>query len=166
MANFTGNLSGWNAEEVPPQDSLDPLPAGWYQVIITDSEMKPTKRGDGEYLQLELTITEGEHSGRKLWDRLNLNKPNHTAVDIAQRAQSSIWHAVGNLTPNDSAELHDIPIEAKVSVKPGSDGFDPRNEVKGYRAIGEAATTPATTAPRTAAKPAGSAPPWRQKTTA
>lgn len=169
MANFAGNLTGFNAEDVPPQDNFDPIPAGWYPVVITDSEMKPTKAGTGEYLQLELTVLEGDHSGRKLWDRLNLDNPNQTAVDIAQRTLSAICHAVGNLTPNDSAELHDIPLMAKVSVKPAADGFDPRNEVKGYKAYGEEAarpTAPPSTQARANRAPTPAAgrgtPPWKK----
>lgn len=169
MANFAGNLTGFNAKDVPPQDSFDPIPAGWYPVVITDSEMKPTKKGDGQYLQLELTVLEGDYQGRKLWDRLNLENPNQTAVDIAQRALSSICHAVGNLTPNDSAELHDIPLMAKVSVKPAADGFDPRNEVKGYKEYGEPAPQRQAPAPaqsragRVAAPaPGRGTPPWKK----
>lgn len=168
---IAGNLSGFNAEDVPPQDSFDPLPAGWYPVIISDSEFKPTKNGNGQYLQLELTVIEGEYEGRKTWDRLNLDNPNQTAVDIAQRALSAICRAVGVMAPNDSTELHDRPFEVKLSVKPAKDSYEPSNEVKGYRAIGgeegkpsappstSRATRPA--APRTATAGAKT-PPWKK----
>jgi hypothetical protein len=64
------SLSGFNASSVQPATAYEALPAGTYTAIITESEMKSTKRGDGEYLQLTLQIIDGEHSGRKLWDRL------------------------------------------------------------------------------------------------
>lgn len=177
MANFAGNLAGFDASQVDPQDSFDPIPAGWYPVVITDSEMKPTKKGDGEYLELTLEVIEGEYQGRKVWDRLNLVNPNQTAVEIAQRALSAICHAIGVMTPNDSAELHDRPLEVKVSVKPARDSYEPTNEVKGYRAMGSApaaatqsappstraARAPRASAPQAAAAPrANGTPPWRK----
>lgn len=167
-----GNLQGFDATQVEPQDSFEPLPAGWYPVIISDSEMKPTKAGNGQYLQLELTVIEGEHEGRKTWDRLNLDNPNQTAVEIAQRALSAICRAVGVMAPNDSSELHDRPFEVKLSVKPAKDTYEASNEVKGYRALGgeEAAPAAAPAARQPAARagktaPAASAaktPPWKR----
>ncbi len=47
------NLNGFNANEVEPAAPFEPLPAGKYLAAITASEMKPTKKGDGSYLQLE-----------------------------------------------------------------------------------------------------------------
>ena len=46
--------------------------------------MRPTKAGNGSYLQLEIEILEGQYKGRRLWDRLTLNHPNAVAVQIAQ----------------------------------------------------------------------------------
>ena len=54
------NLQGFDANTVEPADDLEPIPAGKYVAVITDSEMKPTKSGIGSYLQLTFTIIEGE----------------------------------------------------------------------------------------------------------
>ena len=59
----------FNANEVEPSTGYDPIPAGKYQAVITESEMKPTKTGNGQYLQLEFEIIEGEYKNRKVWDR-------------------------------------------------------------------------------------------------
>lgn len=128
------NLQGFNAQEVEPQSSFDPIPAGEYAAMITDSEMKPTKNGAGEYLQLVFDICDGEHEGRKVFARLNLNNPNQTAVEIAQRELSAICHAVGVLTPNDSSDLHDKPMTIKVKIRQ-SPGYDPQNEISSYRSL-------------------------------
>ena len=60
----------FNANEVEPSTGYDPIPAGKYQAVITESEMKPTKTGNGQYLQLEFEIIEGEYKNRKVWARL------------------------------------------------------------------------------------------------
>jgi len=159
------NLSGFNAADHDPLDSFEPVPAGWYTVIITDSEMRPTNAGTGEYLQLTMQIVEGEHQGRHIWDRLNLINPNQTAVEIAQRALASICRAVGVMTPTNSSELHDRPFEVKVSVRPAKDGYDASNDVRGYREIGTADTVPpaAPAAAPAAAEPSKAAtPPWKR----
>lgn len=142
-----GNLQGFNAAEVEPTGSTEPLPAGWYTAMIVDSQFKSTKAGTGEYLELTFEVVEGEHQNRKVWARLNLNNPNQTAVDIAQRELSAICRAVGIMTPQDSADLHDKPLSIKVAIRPAGNGYDASNEVKGYaEADGAAEVKPAAVA--------------------
>ena len=150
---MSGNLSGFNAAEVEPQGSFEPIPAGWYTAMITDSEFKPTKNGNGEYLQLRLDVIEGEHEGRVLFDRLNLNNPNQTAVEIAQRQLSAICRAVGVMTPQDSNDLHDRPLKVKVSIRPAGNGYEASNEVKAYEAVDGGQPAPAQSGGGAAKKP-------------
>ena len=117
------NLNGFNATEVEPTSSFDPLPAGKYMAAITESEMKPTKSGSGSYLQLTFTILEGEFRGRVLWARLNLNNPNATAVKIARSELSAICHATGGMHVSDSEELHLIPMTIQVKIRPPKNGY-------------------------------------------
>ena len=44
-----GNLN-FNATQIEPQKALEPLPTDWYNIIITESEMKPTSTQDGHRL--------------------------------------------------------------------------------------------------------------------
>jgi hypothetical protein len=100
---MSGNLSGFDANQVEPNTAFTPLPAGEYDAIIVESEMKPTKDGTGKYLQLKLQILNGKFQNRTLFDRLNLVNKNDTAVQIAKGTLSAICRAVNVLTPNDSA---------------------------------------------------------------
>lgn len=125
-------LQGFNANQVEPAQSREPVPAGWYKAVIMESEEKPTKAQTGSYLQMTLEVIEGEHAGRKVFERLNLNNPNATAVEIAQRTLSSICRAVGVMTPRTSQDLHDKPLMVKVKVKPAKDGYDANNEISEY----------------------------------
>ncbi|MCP4300831.1 MAG: DUF669 domain-containing protein [Gammaproteobacteria bacterium] len=126
------NLNGFDANQVEPADDLEPIPTGKYIAVITDSEMKPTKSGTGNYLQLTFQIVEGEYANRLLWVRLNLDNPNATAVQIARRELSSICRSVGVLVPTDSADLHNLPCMIHVRVKRRSDTGELQNEIKGY----------------------------------
>lgn len=126
------NLNGFDASTVEPSDELEPIPAGKYIAVVTDSEMKPTKSGSGEYLQLTFQIVEGEYANRLLWVRLNLNNPNATAVEIARRELSAICRSVGVLVPTDSVDLHNLPCCIHVRVKRRADTGELQNEIKGY----------------------------------
>lgn len=161
----------FNATNIAPSQVYTPLPAGDYPVIITESEVKPTKDGQGQYLQLKLQIQGGEFSGRTLFDRLNLWNNNQQAQEIAQRALSAICHAVGILQVGDSQELHNRPLIATVKVKPASGAYEANNEIKGYKAAQLTATAPAFMPPQAQAAPAANAPagfgaagmPWMNK---
>lgn len=135
----------FNANEWEPTKSFDPIPADWYTVIITDSKLKPTNAGDGEYLELTLQVVEGPHQNRLLWDRLNLVNPNEKAVQIAKGTLSAICRSVGKMGIQQSEELHNLPLRAKVIVENRADTGEPANKVKGYKSIqGEpAASEPA-----------------------
>lgn len=126
------DLSGFDANQVEPASRFDPLPAGSYVAVVTESEMKPTKSGQGEYLQLTFQIVEGEHRGRILWDRLNLVNPTKAAVKIAQATLSAICRAVAVPRPNESADLHNLPLVIQVRCKKRSDTGEIGNEIAGY----------------------------------
>ena len=150
------DLNGFNAHEVEPSASLEAITAGKYLAGITDSEMKATKNGGGSYLQLTLTILEGQYKGRVLWARLNLVNPNQTAVKIAQSELSAVCRAVGVMTPRDSCELHNIPLLITVKVKKREDTGDLANEVKGFEPKSAAAGKPQQ------AQQSSTTPPWRR----
>ena len=146
------NLAGYNfnAEEVEPSSSFDPIPARWYTAIISNSEMKATRDGYGEYLSLTLQIIEGQYENRLVFARLNLKNANDKAVDIARKDLAAICRAVGVMSPQASEELHDIPLMIKVKVRPASGDYEASNDIGGYKAVEGANLTPA---PKAASKP-------------
>jgi hypothetical protein len=145
----------FDANQVQPESDFAPIPAGDYLTMITDSEMKPTKTGTGQYLALTLQVIDGPANGRLLWDRLTLVHDNLKAVEIAQRKLSAICHAIGVLQVTDSAQLHNRPL--KVRVKYVEDPqYGPKNEVSSYKPA-SAPSGPAA-APAPAASPA---PAWK-----
>ena len=152
------SLNGFNAHEVDPNVGFDPIPAGKYTCVITSTEMKPTKAGDGEYLQVELEVIDGPYRGRKLWDRLTLKHPNEMTVKIARGTLSGICRAVGVMAPKDSVELHNLPLVASVGLKKRDDTGDLTNVVKGYAKRDAAPAAQSQSAPSTN----GSVPPWKR----
>jgi hypothetical protein len=127
------DLSGFNARDIEPAKNVsDVIPTGKYDVVISKTERKPTKSGNGEYLQLEFTIIQGPHADRKVWSRLNLDNPNPIAVSIAKAELSAICRAVGVLTPSDSSELQDIPLNIDIRIEKRVDTGGETNVVKGF----------------------------------
>ena len=137
----------FDASGVEPAAPMELLPPGRYVAQIVQSEMQPTKAGDGQLLWLELEVLDGPHRGRKIWDRLNLANRNQQTVEIAQRQLSAICHAVGQIQVSDSEQLHFRPVLVTLAVEPDSrDDYMPveqrrkQNKVKGYSAAGGAAS--------------------------
>ncbi|UYV11913.1 MAG: DUF669 domain-containing protein [Phycisphaera sp.] len=151
------DLNGFDATQVEPAGNFAPLPAGQYLCAAVDSQMKPTKKGDGKYLQVELEVLEGEHKGRKLWDRFVLEHPNERTVAIAKSSLASLCTAVGVTRPRDSAELHNVPVLVRVACTKRNDTGEITNTVKGYAKRGGSHTAPANTASST-----GGGVPWRK----
>ena len=154
------DLNGFNALEIEPAATYEPLPADWYKAVITATEEKPTKAQTGSYLELNMEIIEGNYQGRRVFERLNLNNPKPVAVEIAQRSLSSICRAVGVNNPQNSEELMDKPLMIKLAVKPADGQYGPSNEVKGYEAVSGGIAAVAAPVAATASA-GGSTPPWK-----
>lgn len=149
------NLHGFNANNVDPALDFEPIPAGKYLAIISDSGMKPTKNGSGSFLELTFQVIDGPYKNRLLWSRLNLENPNKQAVEIARAQLSAICRAVGVMQPKDSLELHNLPLQITVKCKRREDTDEIVNEIRAY-AKKEAATSQ----PQ---QETSSTPPWARK---
>lgn len=125
-------LLDFDATQVEDDVSFDVIPAGKYVMVITDSQMKLTKAGDGEYLELTAEIIEGEHKGRRVWHRINRKNKNPKAVAIGDRTLKSICVATGVMRPHDSSDLHMRPFVANVVVNPAQGPYSATNEIKAF----------------------------------
>lgn len=92
------------------------MPAGEYTATITKTEAKENRNGQGSHLNVEFTISEGPHKGRKVWQNLNCWHPNQQASQIAWAELSAIAHAVQVLNFQDTTALHNIPLIIQVVI--------------------------------------------------
>jgi len=154
MAIIDFDVSSYEA----PKRNRDPLPRGEYLAIVTENRMKATNSGTGEFLELDIQIVEGEFSGRRIWERLNIHNASEVAENIARAALKSISLACGIEALSDTDMLNDTPFTIVLDI----DRKDPtRNRVMGYRPAG-AASAPASRPTATKAAPAA-AKPWERK---
>jgi len=153
------------------QADFSAIPTGEYPAVIVDSDLKPTKANNGQYLELVHEITAGEFKGRKVWANLNLDNPSVKAVEIANRQMASIREATGVLNPTDSQQLHYKPMTIRVEFIPagttqGNGYVTTRdgNEIKAWKkGDGAAASGTGNGAPTQQNKAAvDETPPWKR----
>lgn len=146
------DLNGFDANAHKGQ-SLDPLPAGTYDVQIVDSAIKDAKSGNGRYLEFTFEVVRGEYKGRRLWDRLNIWNTNQDAAEIAKGALSSICLAVGVDRLNNTEQLYRKPLRATVKIDMYQG--NPKNEIKGYSPVQQGGAPPIETATEPSPAPPG-----------
>jgi hypothetical protein len=150
----------------PSKGGFEPLPAGSYIAMITDSEIKATKAGTGTILSLTHTVVDGPHANKKIFARLNVGNPNATAQKIGQEQFAAVRAATGVLQPRDTGELHGKPMKIKVKIRK-DETYGDSNEITSWEpATGVSAPTAAPSAPwggqQAPAPAAGATPPWQK----
>lgn len=122
----------WNVGEYEKQSGgFEPLPAGEYVVKIVKHEWKAIDndaRKNGERLNFQLEILEGEYKGRKLFPSLNVKslKPKApdkklSAAEFARGVFRVIVDSCGLASCKNVAELYGIPFVAVVTLKAKTD---------------------------------------------
>lgn len=86
----------FNAAEAPKKlEGGNLLPTGQYLFAIEGGEVKATNDGNGEYIQLDLLVVDGEHSGSSLKPKFNIVNSNELAVKIGLSELGELCDAVG-----------------------------------------------------------------------
>jgi hypothetical protein len=158
----------FNVNELPQGNgNFEPLPAGWYTATISQSELKATKAGNGQYIKLRYDITGPSHQGRVVFGNLNIKNANPKAEEIGRADLGEIMRAIGLAKVTDTDQLIGGQIGIKLSVKDDAQ-YGASNEVKGFRSLSGSAAPAAAVIPAKAsapapASPAKAAPPWAKK---
>ena len=128
-----------NAEEL--ESSYDPVPAGQYNVIITESAYEDNKSKTGKILKLTYQIMEGPFKDKKIFENLNLIHSNKQAEEISRKAFNSIGVALGFNKVEDSVQLHNKMLTLDVIVK-NSEEYGLQNSIKKHLAYDGKVLTP------------------------
>lgn len=144
----------FSVNDVPVSTSnYDPIPAGWYNAVINGAEVKSTKAGNGKYLNMRYDITGETHAGRVVFGMITVQNPNTTAETIGQQQLGELCRAIGKVVLNDTDELLGATLSIKVAIS-AREGYEPRNEVKGFKALkGGMPSMPSTPAPSSTKAP-------------
>ena len=169
-------LEAFDVNELPQgtTGNFEPLPAGWYTVTITQSELKPNKAGTGQYIKLRYDVTGPTHQGRVVFGNLNIKNPNQKAEEIGRQQLGDIMRAIGLAKVTDTDQLIGGNLSIKLDVKT-DEKYGDSNEVKAFKSVsGSAAPVGVSTfaahvavggkdASVMQSAPAKAAPPWAKK---
>lgn len=150
----------FSVNSLPEGSGYGTIPAGWYSVSLTKAEVKPTRAGTGEYINLMYTITGPTHQGRTVWGMINIRNPNQKAEEIGLQQLGELLRATGIAQLSDTDQLIRKELSIKVIIKEDDQGE--RNEVKGFKALqgGAIPSIKPTAAPATATAPPFKNRPW------
>lgn len=128
----------FNAKDSEKMGDFEPIPAQWVIGEAVKSEYKATAAKTGHYLTYQIkVIAPEEYKGRMVFNLMNLDNPNQTAVEIAQKEFASMCDACGIDEVEDSTELHGIPFGMRLAVQPGDANWPPKNVIKSYKSAEE-----------------------------
>lgn len=144
------------------QNDFAPLPEGWYQASINSAEIRDTKDKTGQYIAIRYDILGPTHQGRVVFGNVNIKNKSTQAEEIGRQALGSIMRAIGLARVDDTDQLISGILQIKLAIRT-QEGYEPTNEVRGYKAI-EGGSLPQAQefAPTTPASDKA-APPWAKK---
>ena len=153
----------FDINELPVSDNnYDPIPKGWYNVRITEAQIKATKKGDGQYISIRYDIIGPAHQGRVVYGSINIKNDSQKAEEIGRQQLGNLMRAIGLTRVTDTDQLINGELQVKLAIK-RDEQYEDKNEIKAYKAnVGGA--LPQASAP--AAAPQSSptaAPPWAKK---
>jgi hypothetical protein len=120
------------SDVTPAGEGFDPLPAGWYNVRVENAEEVTASTGTPG-IKMELAVTDGPYTGRKIWDRMWISEAG--AGFIVQKLQAMNYPIPQGEFDLDAIEL--IGRRCAVKVEPRtytkSDGTQgTADDVKAY----------------------------------
>ncbi len=140
------DLSSIQIPDEAPATNYDPLPNGWYGAEIIESDWVISAT-DNRYLSLTFQINDdggaGQYIGRRVWGNLNLEHSTESVKEIAKQQYGNLVRSLKLAGVADSDEMHGIPVDIKLSIEEGRDGYGPKNKIQAFRTSSGAATPPA-----------------------
>lgn len=132
------------AQGAGQQTGNDLIPNGQLVWVIFQFRGLKASVAGGQYLDVEMTIDEGQPYGRKkIWDKIGdpMFAGNSDAYrQMGQIALARILEAGRNAGPNNPAgyqlanyeQLNGLRVPIKIGIEKGTDGYDDKNKVADY----------------------------------
>jgi hypothetical protein len=124
------------------KDDRQLLPEGEVLAHIFESDLKATKENTGQIATFGWEIISGPLQGRKLWTRENVQNQNASAQEIGQRNLKRICEAAGIGPISNTEALHFKPMLIKIGREKEQAGYEPRNDIKGYKSAAPGGAAP------------------------
>lgn len=113
--------------EQPTTDTYSPVPAGDYEIMITEVKEMQSKEGKA-YVTLVSEIVKGEYKGRKIFDNLYITSENPKAVNIAKKKLNDIAKALDLVVIKEEGDIKHKMINVSLYIDK-----DQKNQVREYK---------------------------------
>ena len=104
---------------IVPTEGYTPLPKGFYKVLISESSVDITDKGDGKKLTLTFKSIHGSSTDKIVKKVLTIAHPNQQTVDITKEELARICKAINFVASSkafQSEMLHNIPLVIDVKI--------------------------------------------------
>ena len=154
----------YSLDDLPVSQCFEPLPEGWYTATITNAEIKTTKAGNGQYINVKYTIIGPTHQGRMVFGMVNIKNPNPKAEEIGRQQLGEIMRAIGLSKVSDTDQLIGGSLSIKLKITPANGDYEASNNVSSFKALaGGIPAMPKPSAMPTQSPSTDRAPPWAAK---
>lgn len=124
-----------------PED-FTPIPEGQYTLRVAKAEIKSTKDGTGQYINVEFDVIAPSYQGRKIFNMFNISNRNVDAERIGKQQLKSLILAGGVQEPFvDTDQLVGSTVIATVTIRQAEGGYEAQNAVKGFKKVGGVGVT-------------------------
>jgi hypothetical protein len=160
MANLA--TLGINLNDVTPQEErgeYTAIPAGVYNALVLEVDLRTTKAGTGQYLSCKFQILDTPYDRRYVWSNLNVNNPSVKATQIGRAMLKELGQSAGIENIQDTDELIDKQVQLVLAI----DKDDAtRNQVKAYVVPDAVKHAPTVAIPQPAANTGTPVPVWKK----
>ena len=131
----------FSRDELPASGGFEPIPAGWYDVTVTGAELKDTKAGDGQYINVQYTVLGPEYQGRVLFGLINIRNASTKAQEIGLSNLNALMSAIGLEKVQDTDQLIGHDCQVKVKIKAAvlnddkSEKYPAGNDISGWKPL-------------------------------
>lgn len=121
---------------------FDPIPPGEYILQVSETELKNTKNGTGQYIKVAFTVMGPKYEGRKIFTNFNIRNASPEAERIGVSQLKALVVAGGVSEPlMDTDQLIGATVSARVTVDKSDDPqYDDQNRVSRYKPVGALGT--------------------------
>lgn len=109
--------------------SYEPLPAGDYELYLTDADIRDSKAGN-KYIKAEFTVASGEYERRKVFENFTLSHE----VGLQRLKTMALCMGVKDFKKFSPQKLIGKKVLANVFIKTDA-GYDPKNAIKTFISV-------------------------------
>lgn len=87
MTDISGLVGTDSTDDLPEDETFDPVPEGEYNLRVDDVDVKENNDGNGHYLRVETEVLGPEYDGRKVFENITIDHDNAPDAEEIGRRQ-------------------------------------------------------------------------------